>query len=117
MLNLKNIKQNEKYDTIPFIKLKDMHISNTHFVRIQVNGTLGFTGGSAVKNLSANAGDAGPVLGLGRFPGEGNGNPLQHSCLGNPIDREARQATVSGVANIRYDLETKQHHQAAQICT
>ena len=49
----------------------------------------GFPGGSVVKNLPANAGDAGLILGLGRFPGEGNGNPLQHSCLGNPTDRRA----------------------------
>ena len=57
-------------------KIKRHAYSNTHFVRIQVNGTLGFTGGSAVKNLSANAGDAGSVPGSGRFPGAGNGNPL-----------------------------------------
>ena len=58
---------------------------------------MGFPGGSAVKNLSANAGDAsdsGSIPGLGRSPGEGNGNPLQHSCLGNPIDRGAWWATV-----------------------
>ena len=44
-----------------------------------------------VKNLPANAGDTrdvGLILGLGRSPGEGNGNPLQYSCLGNPMDRE-----------------------------
>ena len=50
--------------------------------------TTGFPGASVVKNLSANTGDAGLIPGLGRFPGEGNGNPLQHSCLGNPMDRE-----------------------------
>ena len=47
-----------------------------------------------VKNLPANAGDAGLIPGLGRSPGEGNGNPLQYSCLGNPMDRGAWQATV-----------------------
>ena len=41
-----------------------------------------------VKNLPVNAGDAGLVPGLGRSPGEGNGNPLQYSCLGNPADEE-----------------------------
>ena len=54
-----------------------------------------------VKNLSANAGDAGNVgliPGSERFPGEGNGNPLQYSSLGNPMDREAWWATVHGVA-------------------
>ena len=52
----------------------------------------GFPGGSAVKNLPANSGDAedeGLVLELGRSPGEGNGNPHQYSCLGNPMDRGA----------------------------
>ena len=45
--------------------------------------------GSVVKNLPANAGDAGLILGLGRSPGGGNGNPLQYSRLGNPMDRGA----------------------------
>ena len=49
----------------------------------------GFPGGSVVKNLLANAGDAGLIPGLGRSPGEGNGNPLQYSCLENPMDRGA----------------------------
>ena len=39
-----------------------------------------------VKNLSANAGDTSSIPGSGRFPGEGNGNPLEYSCLGNPMD-------------------------------
>ena len=50
-----------------------------------------------VNNLPANAGDMGWVLGLARSPGEGNGNPLQYSCLGNPMDRGAWRATVHGV--------------------
>ena len=49
----------------------------------------GVSGGSAVKNLPANAGDEGSISGSGRSPGEGNGNPLQYSCLGNPTDRGA----------------------------
>ena len=48
--------------------------------------------------LPANAGDSGSVPGSGRFPGEGKGNPLQYSCLGNPMDRGAWQATIHGVA-------------------
>ena len=59
---------------------------------------MGFPGGSVVKNLPANAGDVGSILGLERSPGEGNGNPLQYSCLGNPMDRGAWWATVHGVA-------------------
>ena len=60
-----------------------------------------FPGGANVKNLSANAGDirdTGSVPGLGRSPGEGNGYPLQYSCLENPMDRGAWWATVHGVA-------------------
>ena len=51
--------------------------------------SLGFLGGSVVKNPPANAGDMGSILGLGRSPREGNGNPLQYSCLENSIDRRA----------------------------
>ena len=47
-----------------------------------------------VKNLPANSGDMGLIPGLGRSPGEGNGNPLQYSCLGNPMDRGAWWAIV-----------------------
>ena len=50
-----------------------------------------------VKNLPASAGDTGSVPGLGRSPGEGNGDPLQYSCLENPMDGETWQATVHGV--------------------
>ena len=53
---------------------------------------MAFPGGAVVKNLSANSGDprdAGSTPGLGRFPGVGNGNPLQHSCLENSMDRVA----------------------------
>ena len=57
-----------------------------------------FPGGLVVKNPPANAKDAGSIPGLGTSPGEGNGNPLQYSCLGNPVDRGARRATVHGVA-------------------
>ena len=59
---------------------------------------LGFLGGPVVKNLPANAGDSGSIPGLGRSPGKGNGNPLQYSCLGNPMDRKAWWATVHGTA-------------------
>ena len=58
---------------------------------------MGFPGGSVVKNLCANAGDVGSIPGSGRFPGEGNGNPLCHSCLGNPMDRGAWWAADHGV--------------------
>ena len=48
-----------------------------------------FPGGSVVKNPPANAGDAGYLPGSGRFPREGNGNPLQYSCLENPMDQKS----------------------------
>ena len=57
-----------------------------------------------VKNMPASAGgirDSGLIPGLGRFPGEGNGNPLQYSCLENAMDREAWWATVHRVAKSR----------------
>ena len=57
----------------------------------------GFPGGSVVKNPPANAGDADLIPGLGRSPGEGNGNPLKYSCMGKPMDRGTWWATVNGV--------------------
>ena len=64
-----------------------------------------------VKNPPANAGDTrdmSSIPGLGRAPREGNGNPLQYSCLENPMDRGAWQAIIHRVARIRHDLATKQ---------
>ena len=58
---------------------------------------LGFPGGSAGKEYVCNAGDLGLIPGLRRSPGEGNGNPLQYSCLENPMDRGTWRATVHGV--------------------
>ena len=59
---------------------------------------MGFPGGSEVKASASNAGDLGLIPGSGRSPGEGNGNPLQYSFLGNPMDRGAWQAIVHRVA-------------------
>ena len=53
-----------------------------------------------VKNLPATAGVSGSIPGLGRSPGEGNGNSLQHSCRGNPMDRRARQANIHRVTKV-----------------
>ena len=61
---------------------------------------MGFPGGSVVKNPPASAVDVGDTVsipGPGRSPGGGNGNPLQYSCLENPMDRGAWRATVHGV--------------------
>ena len=64
----------------------------------------GFPGGSDGKASACNAGDLGSIPGLGRSPGEGNGNPFQYSCLENPMDRGAWWATVHGVAKSRTRL-------------
>ena len=59
--------------------------------------SLGFPGGSDGKKSACNAEDPGSISRSGRAPGEGTGNPLQYSCLGNPKDRGAWRATVRGV--------------------
>ena len=64
----------------------------------------GFPGGSEVKTSACNAGDLGLIPGLGRSPGERNGNPLQYSCLENPMDGGAWWATVHRVAKSRTRL-------------
>ena len=75
----------------------------------------GFPAGSVVKNPPASAGDteyAGPIPGLGRSPGGGHGNPLQYSCLENPMDRGAWRAIVHRIARSRARLKclsTAQH--------
>ena len=63
-----------------------------------------------VKNLPANAEDLrdkDSISGLGRSPGVGNGNPIQYSCLENPMDRGAWKATVNGVARVGHNLAIK----------
>ena len=59
--------------------------------------SVSFSRGSGIKNLLADAGDKSLIPGLGRSPGEGNGNSLQYSCLGNPMNRGAWQTIVHGV--------------------
>ena len=70
----------------------------------------GFPGGSDSKSSACNAGDLGSVPGSGRSPGEGNGNPLQYSCLENPMDGGAWQATVDGVTKSRTRLSDSLSH-------
>ena len=62
-------------------------------------GLFGRPGGSAVKNSPASAGDIGSIPGSRTSPGEGKGNPLQYSCLENPMHRAAWQATVHGIVS------------------
>ena len=64
---------------------------------------MGLPGGSDGKESACSAGDPGLISGLGRFPGEENGNPLQSSCLENPMDREAWWATVHGSQKVGHD--------------
>ena len=64
----------------------------------QDSASKGFSGGSDHKESACNAGDLGSISGSGRSPGEGNGNPLQYSCLENPLDRGAWWATGHRVA-------------------
>ena len=74
-----------------------------YFIWPSVSKIWGFPGGSVVRNLLANAGDLGWIPGLERSLGGGNGNPLQYSCLENPMDRGAREATVQGVTRVGHD--------------
>ena len=75
---------------------------------IHMNGfkilLLGFPGGSDSKESACNVGDLGLIPGSGRFPGEGNDNPLQYSCLENSMDRGAWGATVHGVTKSQTQL-------------
>ena len=65
---------------------------------------MGFPGGSEGKASACNARDPGSIPGLGRSPGERNGNPLQYSCLENSMDRRAWWATVHGVTKSQTGL-------------
>ena len=66
------------------------------------------------KESACSGGNRGSTTGLGISPGVGNGNPLQYSCLENPMDRGAWQAAVHGVARVRYNLVTKPPPQSAK---
>ena len=68
---------------------------------------LGFPHSTVGKESACNVGDLGSIPGSGRSPGEGNGNPLQYSCLENPMDRGAWRATVHMAARVGHDLATK----------
>ena len=75
-----------------------------------------FPGGSDGKASAYNVGDLGSIPGSGRFPGEGNGNPLQYSCLENPMDGGAWCATVHGVAKSRTRLSDFTHFAHSNQC-
>ena len=67
----------------------------------------GFPRSSVSKASACNEGNQGLIPGWGRSSGEGNGSPLQYSCLENPMDRGAQQATIHEVTRVRHDLATK----------
>ena len=75
---------------IPHINESSLGVGGRHF--------WGFPDGSVGKESTCNTGDGGSIPDLGRSPGEGHGNPLQDSCLENPVDRRAWRATVHSVA-------------------
>ena len=68
---------------------------------------MDFPHSSVGKSSAYSAGDLGLIPGLGRPPGEGNGNPLKYSCLEYRMDRGAWRATVHGIARVGHDLVTK----------
>ena len=74
--------------------------------------TMGFAGGSDSKESACSAGDLGLTPGLGRSPGGGHGNPLQYSCLENPMDRGSCLATVHGIteSDTTEQLNTAHHN-------
>ena len=80
--------------TYIFSRAQGPNNRSLYYSQVPVSKGKAFSGGSVVKNPPANAEDLGSIPGLGRSPGGGNSNPLQCSCLGNPMDRGAWQATV-----------------------
>ena len=86
----------------------------SQFITVKKNATyehlytfMGFPHSSVGKESACNAGDLGSIPGLRRSPGEGNGNPLQYSCLRNPIDRGAWRSIAHGVTRVGHYLGTK----------
>ena len=98
--------------------LTSLSIMFSKSIHVEANGKIFFFSGwiicsrasphsSVSKESACSAGDLGLIPGSGRFLGEGNGNPFQYSCLENPMNREAWQATVHWVTRVRHDLATK----------
>ena len=77
---------------------------------------MGFPGGSDGKESTCNVGDLGSIYGLGRSPGRGHSNTLQYSCLENPMDRGAWQATVHRVAKSWTGLKRLSTQSCVEVC-
>ena len=71
------------------MEIKPGSVFHSHFLKDVYDLNWGFPDGSVIKESTANVGTMGSISRLGRFPEGGNGNPLQYSCLENPVDREA----------------------------
>ena len=93
-----------KIPSLPILELQGGNVLLRFYTACLGPLIRGFPGGSEVKASACNAGDLGSIPGSGRSPGEGNGNPLQYSCLENPMDRGAWWATVHRVAKSRTRL-------------
>ena len=96
--------QDEK-GVLPISVVKEA-ITNAEYLQ-QISLCAGFPDGSVSEESACKAGSLGSIPGWGRPPGEGNGKPLQYSCLGNSLDRGAWWATVHGVTRIRHNFVTK----------
>ena len=79
------------------------HSHKVEATNLSINRLMGLPCSSKGKESACNAEDPGSIPGLGRSSGEGNGNPLQYSCLENPMDRGAQQVTVHGIAKSQND--------------
>ena len=101
-VSLPSWKRDQKHDKVS--KTGQNHLSKAE----RVDQTTGFPCTSVGKESACNAGDPGQIPGLGRVPGEGNGNPLQYSGLESSTDRGVWQATVHGATRVGHDLATKQ---------
>ena len=82
---------------------------------MKVKRAMVFPGGSVVRNPPTNAEDAGSISGSGRSPGEGNGHPLQYSCLGDPMDRGAWWAIVHIVTRSQTRLSDSHTHKVLNL--
>ena len=114
-LKIRLWKSREDLQTIShFGRVMEIHYKYIITIQCQIYQRIfrdhGFLRHSVVKNPPANAGDVGSILRWGRSPGEGNGNPVQHSSLGNPMGREAWWATVHDVSKRRTQLKHLSMH-------
>ena len=114
---------NSSYRSLIYISSTKKHTSPFYNLPSCFHSILGLSLKSAFsifissvsKESACNAGDPGLIPGLGRSPGEGNGNPLQCYCPKNPMDRGAWQATVHGVARVGHNLVAKERERELYI--